>query len=227
MSRARPDPAQGVFETLLLCDGRAPALHAHLARLERSVHTLYGLSLPSDTAARVAERAAATQGDRRARVDVVPEAGALNIAVTVSDAPARAPVALTPLHVPGGLGAHKWRDRALIEANSNGATALIVDADETVLEAAWANVWILDGDTLITPPLDGRLLPGVTRARLLTLAPRLGLNVREAPITLAQAHDAGTLFLTSALRLAVPAGLPDRPAQERPEIDRIAAALRP
>jgi para-aminobenzoate synthetase / 4-amino-4-deoxychorismate lyase len=226
MSRARPDPAEGVFETLLLRDGRAPALDAHLARLRRSVDTLYGRSLPPDTAARVAERAAATCGDRRARVDVIPGAGALNIAVTVSDVPTRAPVALTPLPLPGGLGAHKWRDRALIDLNGTGATPLIVDTDETVLEAAWANVWILDGDTLTTPPLDGRLLPGVTRARLLTLAPRLGLTVRQAPITLAQAHDTGTLFLTSALRLAVPAGLPDRPAQERPEIDRIAAALR-
>ena len=221
---ARPDPAQGVFETVLLRDGRAPALNAHLARLQRSVEALYGVSVPPDTAARVTERAAATQGDRRARVDVVPRSGGLDVGITVSDVPARGAVALRPLVVPGGLGAHKWRDRSLIEGNR--ATPLIVDTDDTVLEAAWANVWILDGDTLITPPLDGRLLPGVTRARLLTLAPRLGLNVREEPITLARARAAGTLLLTSALRLAVPAGLsPDGPRHERPEVDRIAAAL--
>ena len=44
------------------------------------------------------------------------------------------------------------------------ATALIVDGDEQVLEAAWANLWLIEGERLITPPADGRLLPGVTRA---------------------------------------------------------------
>lgn len=226
MSRARPDPAQGVFETLLVRDGRPAALDAHLTRLRRSVDALYGLTLPPDTAARVRERTAACRGDRRARIDAVPGDGGLDIAITISDVPSRAPVTLTPIVVPGGLGAHKWRDRALIDSNGAGATPLIVDADETVLEAAWANVWILEGDTLTTPALDGRLLPGVTRGRLVALAPRLGLDVREAPITLAEARGAGVLFLTSSLRLAVPAALAGHPASEQPEVERIAAALR-
>ena len=226
MSGARPDPAQGVFETVLVHDGRAPALDAHLARLRRSVDALYGASLPPDTTDRVTERAAAAGGDRRARVDVVPRDGGLDVAITISGVPARGPVTLTPVVVPGGLGAHKWRDRALIEGNGAGPVPLVVDTDDSVLEAAWANVWMLDGDTLTTPPLDGRLLPGVTRARLLARAPALGLRVREAPITLAQARAAPTLLLTSSLRLAVPVGLPGRPAQQRPEVDRIAAALR-
>ena len=45
-----------------------------------------------------------------------------------------------------------------------------------MLEAAWGNVWLLEGDRLITPPADGRILPGVTRALLLELAPSLGLQ---------------------------------------------------
>ncbi len=49
---------------------------------------------------------------------------------------------------------------------------LLVDADGTVLEAAWGNVWVLEGDALLTPPADGRILPGVTRSLLLELAPR-------------------------------------------------------
>jgi para-aminobenzoate synthetase / 4-amino-4-deoxychorismate lyase len=223
MSPARPDPGQGIFETLLLRDGRAPALDAHLARLQRSVRTLYGLSLPPDTAGRLTERAAATEGERRARVDVIPREGRLDVGITLSDVPARGPVTLSPLVVPGGLGAHKWRDRTLVEGDRDGATPLIVDTDGSVLEAAWANLWVLAGDTLTTPPLDGRILPGVTRARLLAVAPRLGLRVREAPISRA----AGTLFLTSALRLAVPASLGGRPTAEQiATVDRIAAALR-
>ncbi len=223
MPGVRPDPAQGVFETLLVRDGSAPALDAHLARLQRSVQALYGLSLPPDTRARVTEQAAATRGERRARLDIVPHDGRLQIAVTLSDIPPRRPVTVAPLTVPGGLGAHKWRDRRLVDRRE--PTPLIVDSDGSVLEAAWANVWILSDHTLTTPPLDGRILPGVTRARLLALAPGLGLTVREAPIGLAQARAAPTLLLTSSLRLAVPAGLSPHPA-ERPEVDRIAAALR-
>ena len=79
---------------------------------------------------------------------------------------------------------------------------LLVDADGSVLEAAWANFWILDGRTLITPPADGRLLPGVTRARLLELAPSLGLEACERPISLAQARAAPAALLTSSLALA-------------------------
>jgi para-aminobenzoate synthetase/4-amino-4-deoxychorismate lyase len=199
-------------------------LDAHLTRLERSVQSLYGASLPPDTAARVTEQATADAGDRRARVDAVPRDGGLDVSITVSDVPGRMTVRLRPLVVPGGLGTHKWRDRSLVEGD--GATPLIVDADGSVLEAAWANVWMLDGDTLTTPPLDGRLLPGITRARLLALAPGLGLHVREEPISLRAAAAAGTLFLTSSLRRAVPAVLAGSPAPERRDaVDRIAAAL--
>jgi para-aminobenzoate synthetase / 4-amino-4-deoxychorismate lyase len=223
MPGERPDPARGVFETLLIVDGRLPALSAHLARLEHSVHTLYGLPLPDDARGHLATAAAGAPGEGRARLDAVPADGRLALSVTVSAAPVRAPVALTPVVIPGGLGTHKWRDRRLVETG-NGATPLIVDADGRVLEAGWGNVWTLDGDTLTTPPLDGRILPGVTRARLIDRAPGLGLQIREAPITLEQARATTTLFLTSSLRLAVPAGL-GRPPGARPEVDRIARAL--
>ena len=41
--------------------------------------------------------------------------------------------------LPGGLGEHKWIDRDLLDAQSaDGTTPLILDADGTILEAAWA-----------------------------------------------------------------------------------------
>jgi para-aminobenzoate synthetase/4-amino-4-deoxychorismate lyase len=43
---------------------------------------------------------------------------------------------------------------------------LIVDLDGQVLEAAAANVLIVHGATVVTPPLDERLLPGTVRARV-------------------------------------------------------------
>ena len=94
-----------------------------------------------------------------------------------------------------------------------------------VLEAAWGNFWLLEGDALITPPADGRILPGVTRAVLLELAPSLGLHPREEPITLHRARAAAVTFATSAIRLAVPAGLGGGAAPPAAVVDRIRLAL--
>ncbi len=225
----RPDPARGVFETLRVRDGVAQAAAAHLERLARSVRQVYGQELPGELDGQVRARAAALTGEHRLRIDAAPAARGLVLSFQTSPAAvATAPVTLAPLVVPGGLGGHKWRDRRLLERPDSAPVALIVDGDSSVLEAAWANFWILDGDRLTTPPADGRILPGVTRARLLELAPGLGLQAGEAPITMTDARAAGAALLTSSLRLAVPGRLPGAPAPPAAAIqtiDRIRAAL--
>ncbi|MEX2413240.1 MAG: aminotransferase class IV, partial [Thermoleophilaceae bacterium] len=42
MSAPRPDPALGIFETLLVVDGEPIALDAHLARMSASARQLFG-----------------------------------------------------------------------------------------------------------------------------------------------------------------------------------------
>ena len=49
----------------------------------------------------------------------------------------------------------------------------------TVEEMGGMNVFFLRGDTLVTPPLTGTLLAGVTRDSILKLAPSLGVPVKE------------------------------------------------
>jgi para-aminobenzoate synthetase / 4-amino-4-deoxychorismate lyase len=230
----RPDRSDGVFETMLVRDGRIQVLAQHLDRLARSSAALYGLRLPPGLPGRLRAHVAGAAGEHRLRVDVVPGE---DIAVTMAAvAPgSRHAVTLAPLVVPGGLGAHKWRDRRLLDvaARYRGAisgyggpqTPLLVDSDGTVLEAAWGNVWVLDGDALITPPADGRILPGVTRALLLELAPSLGLRPREDPISLHRMRAAPVTFATSAIRLAVAAGLDGQAAPPTAAVDRIRAAL--
>ena len=44
----RPDPAQGIFETLLVRAGQPLELELHLERLARSLETVYGGALPPD-----------------------------------------------------------------------------------------------------------------------------------------------------------------------------------
>jgi para-aminobenzoate synthetase / 4-amino-4-deoxychorismate lyase len=219
----RPDPALGVFDTMLAREGRVHALGAHLERLEASAMTLYGLSLPDGVAATVAKRAAQEHSEpRRLRVDAVPVNGELRVSTsTTAVAPGVwDPVALEPLRVPGGLGAHKWIDRRLLHAHPN---ALLLDGDE-MLEGAWGNLWLLEGERVITPPTDGRILPGVTRALLLENAPALGLEPRAEPLPLARVLGADALFLTSAVRHVVAAGLHATPS-EHPRLRAIREAL--
>lgn len=219
----RPDRAAGVFETMLVRDGRVHALDQHLERLGRSVGQLYGLPLPRATPERMMRRAAPLRGEHRLRVDAIPQNGGLELGVAsrpVSAGPLR-PVALAPVVLPGGLGAHKWRDRRLLHAHGEHPVPLLIDEDGAVLEGAWGNFWLVRGDRLITPPADGRILPGVTRALLLSLAPRIGFRVVEEPIQLADAQTASAAFLTSSVRLAVAAAPAGAPADPDPAIARI------
>jgi para-aminobenzoate synthetase/4-amino-4-deoxychorismate lyase len=91
-----------------------------------------------------------------------------------------------------------------------------------VLEASWGNVWIIEGGRLITPPADGRILPGVTRARLF----ELDVDAAEEDLTLERLREADGVFLTSALRGAVPAHV-DGGAPPHPLVATLADALVP
>ncbi len=197
--RERPDPGRGLFETIAVRDGTPERLTEHLARLIASAAAL-GFPVPADVRPRVSA-AAARLGTGRLRVDLAPGGGA---ALTTGPLPAATgPVLLVPCLLPGGLGAHKWADRRLLEALTAklGRIPLLVDGDGAVLEAAWASIWVQEGEHLVTPSADGRLLPGVTRAALLAGDARC----REEPVTLDRLRRADALWVSSALRGLVPA----------------------
>jgi para-aminobenzoate synthetase / 4-amino-4-deoxychorismate lyase len=206
----RPNPRHGVFETLLVRDGAAVRAAAHLERLAASVAVLYDAALPGDLAERVDVLAATTAGPAALRILVAPQSrGAVEVELATGTPRARAlPIPLVPVTLPGGLGPHKWRDRRLLDALAHdGSTPLLLDGDGAVLEAAWGNVLALEGTTLITPPADGRLLAGVTRAALLTAARSAGLAAVEAELPLARLAAADAVVVSSALAGAVPAAL--------------------
>ena len=229
----RPDPALGVFETLLVRGGAPVDTRAHLARLERSVRALYGEALPEDLHARVLAAAVAAPLQRLrvvaepARSDGAPAPGRF-ARVTLETEPLAAEpdpdaVTLAPAVLPGGLGAHKWRDRRLLDelAQRLDAVPLLLDLDGDVLEAAYANLFIVEGTHLITPPLDGRQLPGTVRARVLALHP-----AREERLSLDRVAAADELLLASSVRGIHPARLSDGPEPHFQLGARLRAALR-
>jgi para-aminobenzoate synthetase/4-amino-4-deoxychorismate lyase len=147
------------------------------------------------------------------------------------------PVVLHPVVLPGGHGRHKWHDRRQLaelstRAGRDGALGqddhlLIVDADGDVLETDRGNVFAVIDGTLCTPPLDGRLLPGITRATVLRLAAQAGIPAKEVRLTVADLAAAAEVFATNAVRGVIPVrpgpvserlhrALAERP--ERPEL---------
>ena len=204
----RPDPGFGVFETVLVEYGRPIRLEEHVARLAGSLRALYGADLPRTMLAG-AQAAAAEHADlERARMRVLADPdGSVRISVSAASGPATdAAPALVPFALPGGLGAHKWRDRRLIEALTDvagGGVPLLIDTDGAVLEASYANVWIVEGEAWLTPPADGRILPGTTRGVLLATTP----DAREESFDLARLAGAEEVFLTSSISGRRPARL--------------------
>jgi para-aminobenzoate synthetase / 4-amino-4-deoxychorismate lyase len=224
----RPDPALGVFSTMLVRGGRVVDLDAHLGRLRHSVRTLYGRDLPRELESRVLE-AAAGAPLQRLRVLAVPDAGGLGVTVEADELrsePDSEPLTLVPAVLPGGLGEHKWIDRRLLVELERrlGGVPLLVDHDGHVLEAAFANVWIAEEDTLVTPPLDGRQLPGTVRAALLAAA-RDVFEVREEAVTLERLARADEILLSSSIRGVYPGTLAGRRAARFEIGARLAAAL--
>lgn len=198
-SRPQPDPAQGVFETMLVVHGTPVLPEAHLSRMESSVRAVYGTELPGDTRRKVAERAADLELGR-VRLAFAPptleiEAGEVNRSLHFPECP----IALRSHQVSDGLGCHKWADRSTLPPCQTGEAALLVDGAE-VLEADRANVFAVHTGAVFTPPLDGRILPGVTRATVIELARERELEVIESPFSLDQLVASDEVFLTNSIR---------------------------
>jgi para-aminobenzoate synthetase/4-amino-4-deoxychorismate lyase len=122
---------------------------------------------------------------------------------------------LRPVVVPGGLGQHKWKDRRLLadlaaraglgpEFMAAGEHLLLIDVNGDVLETDRGSIFVVIDGVLMTPPLDGRLLPGVTRAAALRLAAEDGVPVKEAPLTVDAVLHADEVLVTNSVAGVVP-----------------------
>jgi branched-chain amino acid aminotransferase len=107
--------------------------------------------------------------------------------------------------VPGGLGEAKTAANyaaslyAAEEAKHEGFTQVLwLDGvhRQYIEEVGTMNIMMRIGDTVVTPPLGGTILPGVTRDSALTLLREWGWRVEERPITIDEVREAagaGTL----------------------------------
>lgn len=75
----------------------------------------------------------------------------------------------------------------------------ILHRDGRITEGASSNVFVVRGDTIVTPPLGPDILPGVTRL-LVELLERSHRPVSERAITLEELKSADEIWITSSTR---------------------------
>ena len=99
------------------------------------------------------------------------------------------------------------------DAHSGGYDdAILLTADGHVAEASAANVFVVTGRDVATPPLVDDVLPGITRGAIMTIARDAGYEVVERRVDRSELYVADEVFLTgTGVQVAPIASIDDRP----------------
>ncbi len=221
--------SHGVFETMRSDGGRIDDLSAHLDRLERSADILT-LKLPISRQRILAMMRSCLQSLRRTsalrwkivctETDVIIECAPLvldpshvfGVSATVTHLDRRVPLAKA-------LPYHRER-KAHTDAMKQGfAEAILVKKDGTITEGAYSNIfWVIDG--ILHTKKDG-VLPGITRAKVLRLAKKFGIEFSFAEITPTQLCRADEVFMTKSLTGITPITQIDAKKIGKGEVGRV------
>jgi branched-chain amino acid aminotransferase len=82
---------------------------------------------------------------------------------------------------------------------SGFADGIMLDRQGRVAEASAANIFFIEGETLITPPANPDVFPGVTRRVVMEVAKNIGIRVRELDIVPGDLERMEGAFLCSTL----------------------------
>ncbi|MBY0423683.1 MAG: D-amino-acid transaminase [Parvularculaceae bacterium] len=225
--------ADGVYEVLMVVDGRVWDEEGHMTRLARSLRELR-IDAPMREASL---RAVVRQVLRRNRLSnalvymqVTRGVFPRNHAFPTSPVPpalvvTAKPWSLDKANAAAAKGVHllsrpdiRWgrvdiktigllpnclAKQAAVEA---GAQEALLVRDGYVTEGASTNAWIVDANgDLVTRPLGDDILGGITRKTLIACAEALQMKVVERPFTLDEVANAREAFISAATLFATPA----------------------
>jgi branched-chain amino acid aminotransferase len=94
------------------------------------------------------------------------------------------------------------QNAALLEkAHAEGFDdVLLLNESGQIAECTSANVFLVCGNKVVTPPLSSGCLPGVTRDVLLEVVPRAGFELREENVSPEDLSKAAEVFISSTTR---------------------------
>jgi 4-amino-4-deoxychorismate lyase len=219
----------GVFETILVVDGKPRELTPHLDRLDRSAAMLDMQPPPRAEFERADELVIGNwTGGREFALKLVytrgvdggdgtPPGFALGMEIGAKVLKQRAE-GLSAVTLDRGiepdladrapwllLGAkslsYAINMAAIREAERRGAAEVIfTTSNGSVLEGPTSTVILVRGKTLVTPPSKLGILPGTTQYALFRAAERAGWTVLVEPIQTGELYDAEGVFLASSVR---------------------------
>ncbi len=217
----------GVFETVLLMAGKPAFFSAHLRRMRAGAAAL-GIEADIDEtelAAAVMELARRNEADKDkawARLTLTRGVGPRGLAVTKGELTPTLLITVNRYAAPVDHGPAKvivsrhcrnehslitrWKtlnylDNILAkeEATVAGADdAIMLNTARRVACASTANVFLVRGETLKTPPPEEGAMPGVVRGVVLEEAQKAGIAIEAAPVESKELF-AAALFLTNSL----------------------------
>lgn len=87
-----------------------------------------------------------------------------------------------------------------LEARRAGADeGIFLNTDGLLAEGAMSNLFIVRGETVLTPPVEDGALPGIVRLKVGIICDRLGIEYREESLTLEDLDGAREAFMTNSL----------------------------
>jgi len=213
----------GCFEVLRTWGGVPVDLEAHLDRLSETLAFLALKSLPRGVIAEAVEAAfvADGPGDHRIRIVITRGPGSLAMKLTelpkghtiviVEPLPAESAEGISVVVVDWPLPARPGRGHktlayldhviALDLARSVGADeGLRLDESGAVVEGATSNIFVVNGGTVATPMIEGGVLPGIVRGRVLAVCSTLEIVAENRRVPRDELFAADEVFVTSSIR---------------------------
>jgi branched-chain amino acid aminotransferase len=98
-----------------------------------------------------------------------------------------------------------------MEAHYNGfAEGIALDTNGYISEGSGENIFVVRDGKITTPPLGNSALPGITRATIIFLAKRMGIEIIETPIPREALYIADEVFFTGTAAEVSPIRSVDR-----------------
>ena len=215
----------GLFETMLFRHDQIVDFQAHMDRMRKGAETL-ALPIPhSDLQILGAAEDLIVSNQLRneqasLRFTVSRGSGPRGLPFPTDPEPicmmTSAPYAAPPQHMSAIIAETRRNDRSPLsnlkslsyldnvlarqEAQTAGADeAIMLNTKDRAACASAANLFIIEAQQIVTPPLEEGVLPGVTRAKAIQLANKNQIRCSEQPISYDRLTNADAIFLTNSL----------------------------